>query len=323
MTDLLTFGETPLRFSPPGAERLEMVREASIYADGTESNAAVAAQELGAEAVWLSKLPDTPLGRRVVSQLKEQAIETDVAWASDPDLRQGLVFQETGSDPRDGKQFHDRQYTAAATARPADFPMERVQEAQVIFTGLSTPVLSPETAETTKAILRASGGNGAVTAMGLDYSPSLAAPERYRETLTDIADELDMLIADVSTVNTVLDRDGGPRELANLLAVEYDLDIVVVTRNHKGAVALRNSPGTNVIHEREAVPAETVDASGTHGAFAGAFLQQLIAGSDIARSLTYAVAVGTLARTIPGPFLTTTGAAEIEPLVEAVLDRSQ
>jgi len=323
MTDLITFGETPLRFSPPGHQRLEMAREAAIHADGTESNVAVAARELGAEALWLSKLPDSPLGRRVVTQLEEQGIETDVAWADDEGLRQGFVFRESGSTPRESRQYHDRQYTAAATANPGDFPMNRVQDGAVVFTGVSTPVLSPETAETTKAILRASGGGGAVTAMDLDYSPELASATRYRETLEDLAPDLDMLIANVANVNAVLDRDGGPRELANLLAADYDLEIAVITRSEKGAVALHNSPGTNVIHEREAIPTETVDPTGTHGAFTGAFLQQLIDGANTARSLTYAVAVAALSRTMPGPFLTSAGDEEIEPLVDEVEDRSQ
>jgi len=322
MTDLITFGETPLRFSPEGNQRLEMAREATIHADGTESNVAVATQELGVEALWLSKLPDSPLGRRVVTQLEEQGIETDVAWADDGGLRQGFVFRESGSDPRESREYHDRQYTAAATAQPGDFPMDRVKNAPVVFTGLSTPVLSPETAETTRAILRASGGSGAVTAMDLDYSPALASAARYRETLEELAEDVDVLMANVSNANTVLERNGGPRELANVLASEYDFEITVITRSEKGAVALHDSPGTNVIHEREAVPTETVDPTGTRGAFVGAFLQQLIDGADTARSLTYAVAVAALSRTMPGPFLTTGGDEEIEPLVEEVDDRS-
>ncbi|MEF8814041.1 MAG: sugar kinase [Halovenus sp.] len=322
MTELITFGETPLRFSPQGHQRLERADEMTIHADGTESNVAVAAQELGAEALWLSKLPESPLGRRVVTQIEEQGIETDIAWTDDGSLRQGFVFRESGSKPRQTREHHDRQYTAAATAQPVDFPMDRVQDASVVFTGLSTPVLSPETAETTRAILRASGGSGAVTAMDLDYSPALASPTRYRETLEELAEDIDMLIANVSNVNTVLDRDGGPRELANLLAADYDLEVAVITRSEKGAVALHDSPGTNVIHERETIPTETVDPTGTHGAFAGAFLQQLIDGANTARSLTYAVAVAALSRTIPGPFLTTIGDEEIEPLVDEVNDRS-
>ena len=321
MTELITFGETPLRFSPPTAQRLEVAREASIYADGTASNVAVTAQELGTDALWLSKLPDTPLGRRVATQLEGQRIGTEIVWTDDDAHRQGLVFRESGAPPRRPRHVHDRSHTAAATAEPGEFPMERLQGGAVVFTGLSTAVLSEQAASTTEAMLRAASSGGAVTAADLDYSSGLAPPERYQEVLHNISDELDILIASEEAVEEALDRSAKPRELANIIASEHDLDIMVISRSEHGAVALHDSPGSNVIHERDAIEMDAVDPAGTHGAFTGAFLQQLIAGSDPARALSYAVAVASLVRTLPGPFLTTT-AAEIEPLVDRVVEGS-
>ena len=321
MAELITFGETPLRFSPPARQRLEVAREASIYADGTASNVAVTAQELGTESLWLSKLPDTALGRRVVTQLEEQGIETEIIWSDDESHRQGLVFQESGAPPRRPKHWHDRSNTAAASATPGEYPIERMQDGAVVFTGISTAVLSEQAASSTEAILRASSSSGAVTAADLDYSSGLAPPERYQEVLHNISDQLDILIASEDAVEQALDRTGKPRELANIISSEHGLDIMVITRSEHGAVALHDSPGTNVVHERDAIEMETVDPAGTHGAFTGAFLQQLIAGSDPARALSFAVAIGGLVRTMPGPFLTTAD-DEIEPLVDRVLDES-
>lgn len=322
MTELITFGETPLRFSPPESERLEMAREATIYADGTASNVAVAAHQLGAKTRWLSKLPDTPLGRRVKTQLEEQGVETRIAWTDDPELRQGLTFRESASEPRESKHWHDRGNTAAATAEPGDFPMDEVQETEILFAGLGTAVLSEQAAKTSGALMRAAGGSGAMVAVDLDYSPGLAPPETYQGVFETVADEVDLLFANEECAREALDRKGGPRELANTIAADYNLEIIVITRSDRGAVALRDSPGTNIIHEREAIETEDVDPTGQHGAFVGGFLGQLIEGADTARSLTHAVAAATLARTIPGPFLTTT-AGEIEPLADRVVEKSQ
>lgn len=322
MTELITFGETPLQFSPPANERLEMAREATIYADGTASNVAVAANQLGADARWFSKLPDSPLGRRVETQLEEQGIVTEIAWSDDPELRQGLTFRESAAEPRTSKQWHDRGNTAAATAQPADFPMEEVQDTEIIFAGLGTAVLSEEAAKTTGALLRAAGGSGAMTAVDLDYSRGLAPPDTYTGVLENLATDIDVLFANEESAREALDRKGGPRELANTIAAEYDLEIIVIRRSDRGAVALRDSPGTNIIHERETIEVETIDPSGETGAFIGAFLHQLIEGSDTARGLTHAVAASTLARTVPGPFLTTT-VGEIDPVAEQVVEKSQ
>lgn len=322
MTELVTVGETPLQFSPPGSERLEMATEAQIYADGTESNVAVAAHELGAETLWVSKVPDSPLGRRVVTQLEEQRIQTDVTWVAANDVRQGLVFRESSAPPRNSKRWHDRDGTAMAEATPADFPMDVIKDASILFAGMSTAVLSQSAADTVGALMRAAGGSGAVTALSLDYHPAHAPAETYRGVLSELSPHTDVFFANESKARQALDRSGGPRELANVIAADNEFDIVVITRSEHGAVALHDSPGTNVIHERETIPNEAVDPTGQHGAFIGAFLQQLIAGSDTARALTHAVATAVFARTTPGPFLTLRE-DELDPLVEEVIDRSQ
>ncbi len=322
MAELVAFGETPLRLSPPGHQRLEAAREATIRADGTASNVAVAAGELGAEATWVSKLPDTPLGRRVVSQLEQQGIETEITWSGDTEHRQGLLFCEFGGHPREDRRWHDRGDTAAASATAAEFPRTTIQDASLVFTGLSTAVLSEQATSTTAAVLQLSSNSGAVTVADLDYNPGLASPERYQEALRAIADELDVFIANESAVREALDRTGKQRELVNRLAAEYDLDIVVLTRSEFGAVALHNSPGTNVIHERETIETERVDHTGQHGAFVGGFLQQLLDGYDPAWALSFAVATAAFSRTLPGPYLTASH-DEIEPFVDRVIERSQ
>lgn len=322
MVELVAFGETPLRLSPPDNERVEMAREAKMHADGTESNVAVAANELGTHSIWLTKLSDTAIGRNIQRQIESTGARTSIAWSDDPDRRQGIVFSESVVPPRESKYWQDRSNTAAATARPGDFPMDTVQSGAVVFTALSTAVLSEAAASTAGALLRASGGSGAVTALDLDYNPGLASRERYSQVFEQLTDDLDVLFADEEDAREALDQKGGPRELANTLAANYDLQIVVISREERGAVALHDTPGTNVIHEREPIETETVDPSGQHGVFIGAFLHQLIEGADAARSLSYAVAAATLARTMPGPFLSTTG-DEIEPIVDRVVEKSQ
>jgi 2-dehydro-3-deoxygluconokinase len=322
MPELITFGETPLQFSPPGNERLEAADETTVYADGTASNVAVAANELGAETLWLSKLPGSPLGGRVETQLEEQGIETYIARDESGELRQGLVFREAGAEPRKQRELHDRGNTAAATAEPGDFPMEQVQDTEIIFAGIGTAVLSEQAATTTGALLRAASGGGAMTAVSLDYSGDLAPPKTYQGVFDTLSEDVDVLFASEEDVREALGRSGRPRELANTIAADYDLEIIVITRAERGAVALRNSPGTNIIHERETIPSEDVDRTGQRGAFIGSFLEQLVEGADTSRALTYGVAAATLARTIPGPFLTTTS-DELDPIADQVVEASQ
>lgn len=322
MTELVTFGETPLRFSPPGSQRLRVAREMKLYADGMSSNVAITANELGAEVLWISRLPETPLGKRVTSQVSEHGVETAVTWTQEDTHRQGLVFQEAGASPRASKRWHDRRETAFAYASPSDFPMERIQSADILFTDLCSAVSSKQAAETTQALLRAGSGSGALTAVDLNYAVEHTTASSYRGVFEALTAEIDVVFADESDVRDVLDRTGGARELANVLAADYDLEFAVIARSNGGAVALENSPGTNVIHEREAIDAETVDPTGARAAFIGGFLEEHLRGADTARSLSVAVASAALARTIDGPYFMTT-AGELEPIVDEVIDRSK
>jgi len=71
---IVSFGDTALRFATREGERFETAREVGLHVDGLSSNAAAVASRLGADAVWLSKVADTPLGRRAVAEL------TNTGW---------------------------------------------------------------------------------------------------------------------------------------------------------------------------------------------------------------------------------------------------
>jgi len=305
---LLTVGETALRFSPPDGGRFETAREVTLRADGTASSVAATASRLGADAVWLSKLPDTPLGRRVVAELNEYGLETDVVWA-DPDAgRQGLSFYEDATPPREDRLLQDRRNAAMATVAPGELPMGRVQNADVVFAAGSTASLSEAAADTVGALLRAAPG---LCALDLDYHPGMWDAETAKETLTGLFDAVDLLFASEDQLTTVLDRTGSARELAHSVAADYGLGGVVVTRSERGVVAFED----NVVHEQDAIETEAVDSTGQHAALVGAVLQQLLQDTPIDDALVHGVAAAALARTMPGP-LTPIEPAEVTRLVD-------
>lgn len=322
MPKLVTFGDTPLQFSPPGAQRLDRAGTMGVYADGTESSAAVAASVLGADTMWVSKVPDSPLGHRVVDEVRKHGIETEIVWEGAGDGRQGLIFRESGHPPRENKILHDREATAFESVTPGELPMQTMQDADCLFTAASTAVLSEEAATATEAVLRAAHGSGVTTALDVDFQEGLRDPELYRGVVENLFEYLDVLIANEDQIRTVLDRSGKPRELANTIAADYNLESVVITRSERGAVALQDTPGTNVIHERQTIQTDAVDDAGQHGAFAGALLYRLVDGTDLAEALSYGVAAATLVRTLPDPLLTAE-TSEIERVVDEVVELSR
>jgi 2-dehydro-3-deoxygluconokinase len=307
--ELVTFGETSLQLSPT-ADRFEDAASLQLETTGTESTVAVMARQLGTETRWVSKLPDSPLGRRVVADLRRHGVETEVIWGTQG--RQGLVFTEQGRDPRPERSVSDRSGSAFEDITPGDLPMDRFQDAPVVFTSGSTAALSEAAAETVGAVLRAASGSGARTALALDYRPSLWGVETARRRLAESFDAVDVLFASERDVDRVLDRSGRPREVVHTLASDGDFEMVVLTSDEHGPVVWHN----NVIHEHDTVDVDAVDDGGAYEAFVGGFLDRLLAGTDADEALDYGVTMAALARTVRSG-VPTIERAEVERLVES------
>ena len=319
MGEFVTFGETPLLLSPPRRARLERTGELQVRADGVESNAAVAAHALGTRAVWVSVLPDSPLGHRVRSAVDAEGVRTDVSWVDPTGCRQALVFGESTRQPRERRRLRDQTGTPIAAVTPEDLPMDRVRGADMLLTGLNTAVRSQESAETTTALLRAGRGGGARTAVALEHAAGLDDPEVYRGVFEELAAEADITFVGEADARAVLDLDDRWRDLASRLTVEYGLDIAVVFRSGHGAVAMEDSTRAGVVHERAGAGTEPVDTAGEYGALVGGVCSGLLGGDTIATALDTGLAAAGLVRAVDSPFLSVTDGG-IDAAIDRVVD---
>ncbi len=105
--DVITLGETMLRFTPPQLKRLEQTTGFDIEVGGTESNTAVGLARLGLNVAWLSRLTDNPLGRIIEQAIAKNGVDTSHIIWTDQD-RVGLYFLEEGRIPRGSRVIYDR-----------------------------------------------------------------------------------------------------------------------------------------------------------------------------------------------------------------------
>lgn len=310
MSDLVTFGETSLRLSPPSNARLETTDALNVWATGAASNVAIAASRLGTDSMWTSKLADTPLGRRAVSEVRGHDITTDITWVDDEDVdvRQGLTFYEEGSTPRDSFVLDDRHGTATESVEPGDLPMGDVQNADAVFASGETLALAGTVGETVQAVLRAAGGR---SVFGLDYRPDLWPANEAREAMTDLLPAVDVFVANEQEAQAVLKKTGEPPQIAHQMATEWEFETVIITQGDHGALVWHDS----TIHDRDAVETDVIEATGEHGAFTGAFLARRLAGDDVGSAASHGIAAAALARTIPGP-VPTISPEEVDHVVD-------
>src|SRR5581483_7108235 len=141
--DFLTLGETLLRLSPPGMQRLDQARLFEAGIGGSELNVACLLARLGRRAAWVSRLPEGPLGRIVESEARRHGVDTRFVRRV-PEARLGLMFFEAGPAPRNARVIYDRKRSAAAEMGFEDAPWEALiaNSAWVHLSGI-TPALGP------------------------------------------------------------------------------------------------------------------------------------------------------------------------------------
>jgi 2-dehydro-3-deoxygluconokinase len=309
MTDLVSFGESMLRLSPPGDDRLERADSLDIHIAGAESNVAVATQRLGVDAAWVSKLPESPVASRLVRSLASHGVDVDVARSEAG--RVGLYYLETAGEPRGLNVVYDREGAAVTTAETDELPADRLRDAGMFYTTGITPALSETLETTTRDLLGIARDAGTTTGFDLNYRSKLWTPAEARETLTDLLSLVDVAVVPEDDAATVLGREEGGETLARDLEAEYGFETVVVTRGDRGALALHD--GT--VHEQSAFETETTDRVGTGDAFVGGFLAQYLGDGSIPEALEYGAATAALKRTIPGD-VAVVSPGEVETVIE-------
>lgn len=316
MARLVTFGETMVRYTPPPGDRLESADRFSVHIGGAESNVAVAAARLGQPAVWQSKLPDGPLGRRIARTLRGQGVEPDVVWTDAG--RVGVYYLEPGGQPRGTDVRYDRGDAAVTTATADELGTERVEAADVAYTSGITPALSDTLAETTRELFEAATGAGATVAFDVNYRSKLRSPAAAAATLSPLLDLVDVLFVAERDAATVFDLTGDPETVGRGLRETHDAETVVLTRGERPAVAVT----ADGVHEQPAFEADTHDPVGSGDAFVGGFLARRLDGGSVPAALEWGAATAALERTLAGD-VALVSPSEVQAVVEGATDLSR
>jgi len=312
---IVTFGEAMLRFTPPALQRIEQASAFDLWVAGAELNVAVALARLGRPAVWVSRLPDNALGRRLVAHARANGVDTDaVEWAADG--RVGLLFVEVGQRPRPTTSLYDRDGSAFAALDPAAFDWPALLDgARALHTSGITPALSPACTRATADALAAAQAAGCHTSFDLNYRTLLSTAGEARATLEALAPSIDTLIASAGEAEAVFELAGDPADVASSLQARLGIERVVISsRLDTGhATQVRRSVSVDVdVVQVDSAEFTTVDPLGGGDAFTAGFLAGLLADGP-RRGLELGGALAAIKQSIPGDFAIV-DAAEVEEL---------
>jgi 2-dehydro-3-deoxygluconokinase len=300
---IVGLGEALLRLSTPGHERLEQAAGLEVHVGGAELNALIAAASGGAEATWITRLADNPLGRRIAAHARAQDVCTVVDW--DEDARAPLYFVEHGVAPRPSEVHYDRRDTAMTSLAADSFDWdELVAGAAAVLTSGITCALGPGPAAAVVAMLAAARARGARTAFDVNHRERLWSWDDALPVLREVVGHVDVLVASGHDLERMLDRDGEPEELAHAAIDRLGPRIVLMRDTAErpgGRIAVT---ATAVTAEREYVSrpheAAVVDAFGAGDAALGTFLAGALLGDELGDAVESAAWAAAFQHTVPG-----------------------
>src|SRR5215468_3913388 len=291
--DLLTVGETLLRLSPPGQQRLDQARLFEIAVGGSELNVGCVLARLGRRVAWVSRLPAGPLGRIVDGEARRHGVDTRwVRWIDN--ARLGLMFYEPGPEPRTSRVIYDRKNSAASELAFDDAPWEGLVRASawVHLSGI-TPALGASCRALIVQLAALAATAGKPVSYDLNYRATLTTPLEARALLEVVAPHLHLLVLAERDAQTVLGFGEAGEQLAAAIAARYGVPLVALTRPPDA------EPGTLLLTRGEFRYApryvvEIVDRIGAGDSFVAGLIHGLLDGDlDLAIRLgAFAAAIG-------------------------------
>lgn len=290
--DFLTLGETLIRLSPPGMQRLDQARLFEVGVGGSELNVACLLARLGRRAAWVSRLPEGPLGRIVDGEGRRHGVDMRlVKWV---EARQGLMFFEAGPQPRNARVIYDRKNSAAAgmALADADWPALVAASARVHLSGI-TPALSETCRALVLEVAAIVGRAAAKLSYDLNYRATLTTPKAAEAVLAAVAPHVELFVVAERDAQHVLGFAEAGERLAEAIAARYGMPLVALTRPpgaDTGDIFL--SRGT--VRYAARFPVEIVDRIGAGDSFVAGLIHGLL-DDDPDRAIrlaAYAAAVG-------------------------------
>ncbi len=313
---VVTLGEIMLRLSTPGFERFVQSDSFDVTYGGGEANVAVAVSNYGLNGVFVTKVPDNPIGQAAINHIRRYGVDTQ--YIARGGKRLGIYFLETGASMRASQVVYDRAGASIAEVDASEFDFDKIFEGADWFhtTGI-TPALSDKAAALTLEALKAAKAKGITTSIDLNYRKKLWSKEKAREVMTELCKYVDVCIGNEEDADTTLGFKAAHTDVTKgELNLDGFKDVFKQMKEKFGfkfiASSLREShsasdngwsalvyDGTDFYHTKK-YNVRIVDRVGSGDSFASGLIYGLVTGKTMADAAEFGVAASALKHTIPG-----------------------
>lgn len=258
MRRIVAFGEAMIRLTTPEGVPLETATGFAAPVGGAELNVAIAARRQGLEALWVSTLPEGPLGDLAARHAAAHGVKGVLRRTETGRL--GLYFLEQAVPPRASRIIYDRADTAFVKQPRPDVEWSSLLNADscLVVSGI-TAALGVDARTAVDEAIEAARRVGSVVAVDVNYRASLWSIEDAFAWLEGVIDRVDVLSAS---------RD-------DLLRLGVERDEKEIHRRAVDQLRLRAAIGTTK-QVRGRTADVTVHAATTEGAAACAVTAEIL-----------------------------------------------
>ena len=331
---VITFGEILLRLASPGYTKLFQKDSLDATFCGGEANVAVSLAIFGLDSAYVTKVPDSDVGRAAINSMRYFGVDTScVAYGGE---RLGLYYLEKGASQRPSKVIYDRAHSAISQAESGDFDWDKIFEGADWFhwTGIN-PALSDGLAAICEEACAAAKAKGLTVSCDLNYRGKLWSSEKAQSVMKPLMKYVDVVIANEEDSEKVL---GLKYAGTDVEAAELDRSGYVWTAEQicklygccKVATTLRKSFSASrngwsaMLYDGEAGKAyfsdeydiQIIDRVGGGDSFAGGLIYALTQNMACQEAIDFAVAASCLKHTMEGDYNRTT-VADVKNLLKS------
>ena len=327
---VVTFGEIMLRLSPPAGSRFRQASSFDVTYGGAEANVAVSLAQWGLPSRYVTVVPAHALGQAAVDKLRSLGVDTShVLRGGD---RIGIYFLEHGASQRPSRVIYDRADSAISRLEPGEVDWDAAFSGASWFhwTGI-TPALSESAAQVTLEAVRAAKRLGLTVSADLNYRSKLWSPERARDVMTSLVEQVDVVVGNeedaaivfgISAGDTRVERGELDLEayesVARQLVERFGLRMAAITLRESHSASDNTwsaclHDGNRFLRSRS-YRIQLVDRVGGGDAFTAGLIYGSLTAKSPQESLEFGVAASCLKQTITGDFNLVT-VAEVEKLV--------
>jgi len=304
MTGVVTFGEIMLRLTPRDDRLILQAHSFNAHYGGSEYNVAAGLSALGNPSVFITRLPDNPVGHAALADIRKNgvAVHPDIFT---PEGRLGIYYLEMGSSPRPNRVVYDRAGASIAVTDSTSYDWGKYLDGATWFhvSGI-TPAMGPAPYRATVDAINEASKAGIPVSFDINYRKKLWSEEDARKLLSPILEKCAVVISTEEDLERVFAIGGEtPRQLAENAVNELGADTVAITlremisvkRNMWGGCAYQSG----IYVESRMYECEVVDRVGAGDSFTAGFISGLM-DKDLQYAVNLAAAFSALKQTIPG-----------------------